>query len=92
MSDFVRNLLGEQRKRMVGTLMGYLEREVYPQLNARQQRALRDKVLAATAPYHDACLDMLKASVNDGTVVNEEALRLISELNTRLAQERTSAR
>ena len=92
MSEFVRNLLTEQRKRMVGSLMGYLEREVYPRLTVPQQRALREKVLASTAPYHDACLDMLKASVNDGTVVNEEALRLISELNTRLSQERTSAR
>lgn len=87
MSEFARNLLTEQRKRMVGSLMGYLEREVYPCLSAPQQRALRDKVLAATAPYHDICLDMLKASVNDGSVVNEEALRLLHQLNDRLSRE-----
>lgn len=91
MSEFARNLLTEQRKRMVGSLMGYLEREVYPRLTVPQQRALRDKVLASTAPYHDACLDMLKASVNDGSVVNDEALRLLHQLNDRLARDRRRA-
>jgi hypothetical protein len=90
--QFVRNMLNEQRRRAVGTLMQYLEINIFPRLTEAEQRELRGKVIGAVGQYHDVCLDMLKASVNDGTVVNVEALRLISELNTRLSQERTSAR
>ena len=84
MSEFVRNVLNEQRKRMLGSIMQYVEREVYPKLSPREQKALREKVLNATGAYHDMCLDLLKASVSDGSVVNEEAIRLMAELNTRL--------
>jgi hypothetical protein len=86
--EFVRNILTEQRKRMVGSLMQYLEREVYPKLSREQQKALREKVLNSTVSYHDVCLDVLKASVNDGSVINEEAVRLMAELNTRLQADR----
>lgn len=84
MSEFVRNVLSEQRKRMLGSIMQYLEREVYPKLTVPQQRALREKVLNSTIAYHDVCLDLLKASVNDGSVVNEEAVRMMAELNSNL--------
>lgn len=87
MSEFVRNVLSEQRKRMLGSIMQYLEREVYPKLTLPQQKALREKVLNSTIAYHDVCLDLLKASVNDGSVVNEEAVRLMAELNHRLQRQ-----
>lgn len=86
--DFVRNILTEQRKRMVGSLMQYMEREVYPKLTRDEQKSLREKVLNATISYHDVCLDVLKASVSDGSVVNEEAVRLMAELNSRLQADR----
>lgn len=79
--QFVRNMLAEQRKRLVGTLMQHIEAHVYPHLPEREQRELRKKVLSATSTYHDICLDMLKASVSDGAVINEEALRLLERLN-----------
>lgn len=84
MSEFVRNVLSEQRKRMLGSLMQYIEREVYPHLRPHEQKALREKVITSTIAYHDVCLDLLKASVNDGSVVNEEAVRLMAELNSSL--------
>lgn len=86
MSEFVRNVLIEQRKRMVAGLMKYVEENVYPKLTPQERKALRDKVLATVNPYHDACLDMVKAStaVDDGTLINEEALRLMAELNRNL--------
>lgn len=80
--EFVRNMLNEQRKRLVGTLMQHLEAQVYPHLNDRERHDLRKKVLAATSSYHDICLDLLKASVNDGSMVNDEAIRLLARLNT----------
>lgn len=75
--DFVRGLLSEQRKRLVGTLMQYLEENVYPTLTETQRRELRAKVLSSVGQYHDAALDMLKVSVNDGSESNDEALRLL---------------
>lgn len=80
-SDFVRNLLIEQRKRVVGSIMTHAEKNVFPSLNAAQQRALRDKILASVGAYHDTCLDILKASVNDGTIVNADALDMITEIH-----------
>lgn len=91
-SEFVRNILTEQRKRMLGSIMQHMEREVYPKLSRDEQRRLREKVLNSTIAYHDVCLDVLKASVNDGSVVNEEAVRLMAELNARLQSDRREAR
>jgi hypothetical protein len=80
--QFVRNMLAEQRKRMVGSLMQHIEAHVYPHLPEAERVELRKKVLSATSAYHDICLDMLKASVNDGSVINDEAVRLLARLNT----------
>ena len=81
MSDFVRNVLVEQRKRLVGSLMQYLEQNVYHRLPQAEREALRTKVLSSVGSYHDICLDMLKASVDDGPIQNEEALRAIADLH-----------
>jgi hypothetical protein len=80
-SEFVRSMLIEQRKRLVGSLMEYLETNCYPKLKDHERRALRDKVLASVGVYHDTCLDMLKASVNDGSVINEAALEAIERVH-----------
>lgn len=80
--SFVRNMLIEQRKRLVGTLMRYMENEIYPKLTEAERRELRKRVLTAVDSYHDVCLDMLKASVEDGSVLNDEAARLLARLNT----------
>jgi len=77
--QFVRNMLNEQRKRAVGSLMQYLEANVYDRLSVEELRA---RVLGAIGQYHDTCLDMMKASVNDGTLINEDAVRMLAKLNT----------
>jgi hypothetical protein len=79
--SFVRNLLNEQRRRAVGSLMQYLEGNVYKHLTDQERKELRSRVIASIGAYHDVCLDMLKASVNDGTVMNDEAARLLASLN-----------
>lgn len=81
-SDFVRSMLIERRKRLVGSVMVYLERQVYPKLSKPEQAQLRDKIMVEVGAYHDVCLDILKASVDDGTIiVNEEALRLLQDIH-----------
>jgi len=84
-SSFVRNLLVEQRRRSVATLMKYVEREIYPKLPQSLREELREAILSTLGAYHDLCLDVLKASVADGVVVNEEALELIAQIHEELA-------
>lgn len=76
--QFIRNLLNEQRRRAIGTLMQYMEQNVYQHLTVPEQRELRARVLGAVGQYHDTCLDMLKASVNDGTLMNEDTAQLLA--------------
>lgn len=80
--QFVRNMLNEQRRRAVASLMQYLEANIFDRLTEREQRELRSKVIGSVGQYHDVCLDMLKASVNDGTVMNDEAARLLAGLKS----------
>jgi hypothetical protein len=88
--QFVRNMLNEQRRRAVASLMQYLEDNVFERLTEREQRELRAKVIGSIGQYHDVCLDMLKASVNDGTLMNDEAARLLAGLKTDVAHLRRS--
>lgn len=82
MSDFARRMLSEQRKRLVGGLMQYLEERVYPLIPEAERAPLRAKVLAASAAYHDVCLDILKAVVPDEDMVsNEETLVLLRSIH-----------
>lgn len=86
-SDFVRTLLVEQRKRMVGGIMSHAENSSWwAKLTKQEQLAFREKVLASTGAYHDVVLDCLKAAVGDGAIVNEEAIRLIQNLHDRTAR------
>ena len=82
--QFARNVLNEQRRRLIGNLMQYMERHVYQHLTPDEQRELRARVLVAVGAYHDVCIDMLKASIDDGTVVNEEALKLMARLSQQM--------
>lgn len=90
--QFVRNLLIEQRKRAVGSLMGHIETAVYPRLTVGEQKVLREKVLTTLSAYHDVCLDILKSSVADGTVVNEEALQMLSDIHSQVGALRRETR
>jgi len=83
-SDFVRNLLIEQRKRVISSILTHAERNMFEGMSLPQQRAFREKVLASVGAYHDTCLDILKASVNDGSVVNAEALELLRDIHTQV--------
>lgn len=85
MDDLARRLAIEQRKRLVASIMDYLERNVYPGLAGGpvgqdgltdSQRELRSKVLDSIGTYHDFMLDVIKVSRED-MVQNEETLRLL---------------
>jgi hypothetical protein len=61
--------------------MTHAEKNLFEGMSVPQQRAFREKVLASVGVYHDTCLDILKASVNDGSVVNAEALTLLTDIH-----------
>lgn len=82
--QFARNMLNEQRRRLIGNLMTYIEGNVYRHLSPDEQRELRKRVLTAVGAYHDVCVDMLKASIDDGTVINEDAVRLMAQLSRQM--------
>lgn len=84
MSQFVNNLMAQQRKRAVGTLMSYVERDIYPHLPQIQAKELREKVLAVIGAYHEVTLDVLKSAVDDGTAVNDDALAILSRMDGNL--------
>lgn len=82
--EFVRNLLTEQRRRLVGTLLGHIDRNIAPRLTAAEQKELREHTMRAVNAYHDVVLDIVKSSVSDGTVLNERALQLLVEMHARV--------
>jgi len=85
--DFVRGLLAEQRKRAVGSILSHCEQSPWwHRLSVEEQRALREKVLSSLGQYHDVVLDSLKASIGTGTIVNDEAIRLIVDTHDKVAR------
>ncbi len=83
-SEFVRRVLGERRKRAVGTILGWTERRIHDKLTPTERNELREQVIAAVGAYHDVALDMLSASIDDGGMVNQEALRMLEDLHARV--------
>lgn len=85
---FARNMAVEQRRRLVGAVMEHFEKKVAPAIpmGVRNQVAqqFREKVMAAVGQYHDVVLDMLKSTINDGSIVNDEALALLRDVSTQL--------
>ena len=83
-SEFVRRVLVERRKRAVGTILGWAERRIHDKLTSTERAELREQVIAAVGAYHDVALDMLAASIDDGGMVNQEALRMLEDLHSRV--------
>lgn len=80
--EMVRKLLSEQRKRLVGSLMGAAERsEWWSALSHEEQRAYRQKVLDSVGVYHDLVLDLVKIGDDDGYLRNQHTVQMISELH-----------
>lgn len=86
MSVPVRDFLNNRRNRAVGSILGYVEREIFPKLSAQEQRELRLSVLDALNSYHDSVLDLVKAEDGVRNDVVVEAIRRLEERIT--AQQR----
>lgn len=82
MSVPVRDFLKHRRDRALGSIMGYLERELFDRLTPAQREAVRRVVVDALNSYHDSVLDLVK-SEDGSNIRNEEVLRLFEILESR---------
>lgn len=80
----VRDFLKARRDRALGTILGYAEREVWPQLSTEEQRAFRALIIEALNGYHDSVLDLVKSDSGDAR--NEEVMELLEQINRRTMQ------
>jgi hypothetical protein len=88
--SYAQKVAVEQRKRLVGSVMAMVERDVYPHLPADVRTAFRNKLLQSVGVYHDFVLDSLKAAIEDSdTTLNEAVIEALGELanETRMLRE-----
>ena len=83
MADPVVAIIGEQRKRLVGAILGHAEREIYADLTEEQQRAFRAKVLTSASVFSDFVIDVVRG-ISQGMYVNEDAMRMLAEINAQV--------
>jgi hypothetical protein len=82
MSIAVRDFLKARRDRALGSIMGYMEREVFPSLQPQERVAVRSVVLDALNSYHDSVLDLVKA--DSGSIRNDELLAMLTRVEQHL--------
>lgn len=78
MSVPVRDFLKRRRDRLIGSILGYAERELFEGLTKEQREGLRKVVIDATNGYHDSVLDLVKAE--DG-IRNDEVVALLERVD-----------
>ncbi len=86
-SDDIRRLLVSQRRRLVGTILGFAERELYGDLTDEQKLGFRTKVLNAVDAYHELTLDIIGATNDPNEIINTEALELLRDIRDQLARD-----
>lgn len=90
MSVPVRNFLKNRRDRTVGSILGWVEREIFQDLSEAQRVQLRQVVLDSINSYHDSVLDLVKAE--DG-MRNDAVVDALDRLEQRITnQSRARAR
>lgn len=78
----VRNFLMNRRNRAVGSILGWAEAELRPQLSTEQWTSFRKVVLDATNSYHDVVLDLVKSE--DG-LRNDHLVELLERVDRGLS-------
>ena len=74
----VRDFLKRRRDRLIGSILGYAERELFESLTKEQREGLRKVVIDASNGYHDSVLDLVKAE--DG-VRNDKVVELLERVD-----------
>jgi len=80
----LRRLLTLQRRRLIGTFLGYAELKVYPNLTQEQQDEFRTEFLDAVGAYHELMLDIVQANDEETVIINPEAMALLRDIRADL--------
>lgn len=81
MSDMVRRLMGQQRRRMVATVMTTVEKRAWwSTLSGPEQREFKEDLNRAIGIYHDFMLDVVQVGGED-ELRSERALTLLESIN-----------
>lgn len=86
MSVPVRGFLKKRRDRAVGSIMGWIERNLQDDLSPEQFKGLRDTVLGAVNGMHDATLDLMSAEVD--VVRNDHLIEVLEQVELELQRSR----
>lgn len=81
MSVQVREFLKNRRDRVLGTILGNAERQIWPKLTQPEREAFRNIVIDAVNSYHDSVLDLVKS---DDGARNDEVVALLERLEQRM--------
>lgn len=79
--DLTGRLLGQQRKRLVASIMGAAESSPWwGKLSQAERSAYRDKVLASIGTFYDFCHDVVKVTSED-VMRNDLAVDLLRQVH-----------
>ena len=82
--DVIRALAVEQRKRLVASMLQFVEEQPwYGQLAHNDRKALRSKVLDSVGTYYDFMRDVIKVRGED-YVQSEEGLKLLRAIHAKV--------
>ena len=81
----VKEFLRNRRDRALSTILGGLERDIWPRLTEPERLQARRSVVDAVNSYHDSVLDLLKAE-DSSTVRNEELLAILDRVDRKLGR------
>lgn len=79
-------LIAESRKRAIAGILSHGENSAWwERLSVKEQRDLRDKVLASFGGFYDLVRDVVKVGQEEATV-NEYTMRLIEQIHARVKE------
>lgn len=85
MSDYVRRLMGQQRRRLVATMMTSCEGSTWwPKLTPVEQREFKELLQRSIGIYHDFMLDVVQVG-GDDEIRGEAALAMLESIRQGVA-------
>lgn len=78
--EYARNVADLQRKRLVGSILGFAEQHMYPTMPTDVRAAFRSKVLASVGVYHDFVIDSFKATIPEDGSMNELVIEKLGQM------------
>lgn len=91
MSDMVRRLMGQQRRRLVASALTSSEQSTWwSKLDAREQREYKDMLQRHIGVYHDFMLDVVQVGGED-ELRSDRALIVLDQINMGVKQMQAAA-